>query len=355
MKEQHMVVIGGDSHKRTHTFVAVDELGRRLSEKTVPATTDGHLAALAWAGQWNERRWALEDCRHLTRRLEADLLRAGDAVVRVPPKMMAAERRATRSPGKSDPIDAEAVARAALRDDDLPVAQLEGEARRVKLLVDHREDLVAERTRMQARLRWHLHELMPELDLAPKALNKFCHLDRVAAALAAVDGTVAAIATELVVRIRDVTVRCNQLEREITAIAKLLVPTLLELPGCGPLTAAKIVGEVAGADRFKSKAAFARWNGTAPIPVWTGSERFRLSRSGNRQVNAALHRIAITQWRGVGQGRPFIEARMATGKTKTAAIRLLRRRLSDEVLRRLLIDHADAVSTDRTDVLPIAA
>lgn len=123
---------------------------------------------MAWAGQWHERRWALEDCRHLTRRLEGDLLRAGEAIVRVPPKMMAAERRGTRSPGKSDPIDAEAVARAALRDDDLPVARLEGEAQQVKLLVDHREDLVAERTRMQARLRWHLHELMPELDLAPK-------------------------------------------------------------------------------------------------------------------------------------------------------------------------------------------
>jgi len=350
-----MVVIGGDSHKRTHTFVAVDEVGRRVAEKTVPATTDGHLAALAWAGQWSDRRWALEDCRHLTRRLEGDLLRAGEAIVRVPPKMMAAERRGTRSPGKSDPIDAEAVARAALRDDDLPVARLEGEARKVKLLVDHREDLVAERTRMQARLRWHLHELMPELDLAPKALNKFCHLDRVAVALAGFDGAVASIAGELVERIRDLTVRCNQLEREITAIVKVLVPTLLELPGCGPLTAAKIVGEVAGADRFKTKAAFARWNGTAPIPVWTGSEKFRLSRGGNRQVNAALHRIAITQWRGVGPGRAFIEARMAAGKTKTAAIRLLRRRLSDEVLRRLLIDHAATSCGGQESALPIAA
>jgi transposase len=183
---------------------------------------------------------------------------------------------------------------------------------------------------------------MPELDLAPKALNKFCHLDRVATELANVDGTVAAIAAELVERVRELTVRCNQLEREITAIVKRIAANLLELPGCGPLSAAKIVGEVAGADRFKSKAAFARWNGTAPIPVWTGSERFRLSRSGNRQVNAALHRIAITQWRGVGPGRAFIEERIANGKTKTAAIRLLRRRLSDEVLRRLLIDEQRA-------------
>jgi transposase len=347
-----MVIIGGDSHKRTHTFVALDQVGRRLGQKTVPATTDGHFVALTWAQQWDERRWALEDCRHLTRRLEGDLLRAGEPIVRVPPKMMAAERRGTRSPGKSDPIDAEAVARAALRDPDLPVARLEGETRRVKLLVDHREDLVAERTRMQARVRWHLHELMPELDLAPKALGRFRHLNRVAAELENIDGTIAEIARELIDRIRELTVRCNELEREIKTIIRTLVPTLLELSGCGPLTAAKIVGESAGADRFKSRSAFARWNGTAPIPAWTGSERFRLSRSGNRQVNAALHRIAITQWRGVGPGRAFIEARMAKGKTKTAAIRLLRRRLSDEVLRRLRID--EAARSHHPDKRPLA-
>ena len=114
----------------------------------------------------------------------------------------------------------------------------ESDYRRVKVLIDHREDLVAERTRMQARLRWHLHELMPELDLAPKALNKFRHLDRVAAELANCDCVVAAIAAELVERIRELTVRCNQLEREIAAVVTRIAPTLLDLPGCGVLSAA---------------------------------------------------------------------------------------------------------------------
>jgi transposase len=117
---------------------------------------------------------------------------------------------------------------------------------------------------------------------------------------------------------------------------------LLSLPGCGALSAAKIVGETAGATRFKSRAAFARWNGTAPIPVWSGNKtRHRLTRGGNRQINAALHRIAITQLRGVGVvGREYLERRMSAGDTKTEAIRLLRRRLSDEVFRRLLADEA---------------
>jgi transposase len=167
-----MVIIGVDSHKRTHTFVAVDELGRKLAERTLPATTDGHLEALEWAERWPERRWALEDCRHLTRRLESDLLAGGEAVLRVSTRLMAAERRGDRETGKSDPIDALAVARAALREPNLPVARLDGPARDLKLLVDHREDLLRERVRMQARLRWHLHELFPGMTLASRSLRR---------------------------------------------------------------------------------------------------------------------------------------------------------------------------------------
>ncbi len=334
-----MITIGGDSHKRTHIFVAVDEVGRKVAETTVTATTDGHLEALSWAAKWPSRTWALEDCRHLTRRLENDLLRVGEAVLRVPPRLMAGERRSAREVGKSDPIDAMSVARAALREPELPVARLDGEARQVKLLVDHRDDLVAERTRMQSRLRWHLHELMPEHIITRSALKRTVVLDDLGRRLSAVGGPVARIAAELVGRIRELTRRANELEREITLIVRRLAPSLLELPGCGVLSAAKIVAETAGVDRFRSNAAYARWNGTAPIPVWTGSERFRLSRGGNRQVNAAVHRIAITQWRGIGPGREYMLRRIERGDTKTSAIRALRRHLSDEVFRRLRLDH----------------
>jgi transposase len=92
-----VVTIGVDSHKRTHTLVAVDDVGKKLAERTLAATSEGHLDALAWAERWPERRWAIEDCRHLTRRLESDLLAAGEAVLRVPPRLMAAERRAAGS------------------------------------------------------------------------------------------------------------------------------------------------------------------------------------------------------------------------------------------------------------------
>src|SRR4029453_1474324 len=116
------VVVGVDAHKRTHTLVAVDQVGRKLAERTVAATSDGHLQVVRWAAQWPQPQvtFALEDCRHLTRRLEADLLRAGHRVVRVPTRLMATARRSGRQPGKSDPIDALAVAQAALREPDLP-------------------------------------------------------------------------------------------------------------------------------------------------------------------------------------------------------------------------------------------
>jgi transposase len=144
-----MVIIGIDAHKRSHTLVVCDEQGRRLAERTTGTSSADHLALVAWAAQLGQARvWAVEDCRHLSRRLERDLLGAGERIVRVPPKLMAHARDAARSYGKSDAIDALAVARAALREPSLPLARLDGVERELRLLTDHREDLVCERTRV---------------------------------------------------------------------------------------------------------------------------------------------------------------------------------------------------------------
>ncbi|MFP5341651.1 MAG: IS110 family transposase [Candidatus Limnocylindria bacterium] len=335
-----MVVIGVDSHKRTHTVVASDGTGRKLAEKTVVATSAGHLELVRWANRFSDRSWALEDCRHLSRRLSTDLLVAGERVVRVPPKLMAGARRSSREPGKSDPIDALAVARAALRED-LPAATLDGPEREVRLLVDHREDLVAERTRAQNRLRWHLHELDPGHEPVARSLDRAVVLDGLERDLATAPGTVGRIARELVGRIRALTAAINELGREIARLVADLAPSLLALVGCGPLTAAKLIGETAGIGRFHSKAAFARHNGSAPLPVWSSNtERHRLSRTGNRQLNVALHRIAITQLQREGPGRAYLEHRRTMGDTKPEAIRALRRRISDEVFRRMRHDEA---------------
>lgn len=348
-----MVVIGVDSHKRTHTAVAVNEAGRQLAEKTTPTSAAGHLALLRWARRWRLRTWALEDCRHLTRRLEADLLRAGETVRRVPPKLMAGARRSAREPGKSDPIDALSVARAALREPDLPTASLDGFERELRLLVDHREDLLADRTRHQERLRWYLVELgIAEPPL--RSLDRWIVLDRLDHELVGRGEPVVRFARDLLARIRELTVAVNALERELERIVPQVAPSLLALPGCGPLTAAKLVGQTGGIGRFHSKAAFARHNGTAPVPVWSGNTvRHRLDRGGDRQINVGLHRITVTQLQRPGPGRDYIAKRMADGDTKTEAIRALRRRISDEVFRRMRQDEA-ARAASFTALAPVA-
>jgi transposase len=337
-----MVTVGGDCHKKTHTFAAVEESGREIAHLTVAATQAGHLKGRRWAAQWEDRRWALEDCRPFTRRLEKELLGAGEAVLRVSPRLMAEARRVGRQRGKSDPIDALAVARAALKEPDLPVAQLDGPSREVKLLLDHHDDLVAERTRSENRLREHLFELEPEFEIPARALSRLVWLRRVKRHLNSRTGTVAMLARELTSSVHALSVSISALERELGKRVRALVPNLLAMVGCGVLSAARILAETADVTRFRSKAAYARFNGTAPIPVSSGNmTRFRLNRGGNRQMNAALHRIAITQIRMEGSaGHAYYQRRLANHDQPTDARRALKRQLSDEAFRCLLRDHA---------------
>lgn len=354
-----MVVVGTDVHKRTHTFVAVDAAGCKLAEVTVKATPSGHDKAIRWARERfgaELEKWAIEDCRHLSARLEIDLLEAGEPVVRVPPKMMAEQRRIARTRGKSDPIDALAVARAALREPDLPVASHDEASRELKLLVDRREDLVGERTRMMNRLRWHLHRIAPgepAADPKPKALKQANTREALAAWLGDKPGIDARLARDILTDIDRVTPVINDLEREITQAVSARAPQLLEVAGCGALTAAKIVGETAGVARFAHEAKYAMHAGVAPIPVWSGRTkgRVRMSKSGNRQLNTALHRIAVTQLQRPGLGRTYYDKRLAAGDSTTEALRCLKRRLARTVYNTL----KNNPSTTAETALPAAA
>jgi len=334
-----MVVIGADVHKRTHTFVAVDEVGKQVGQITVRADSAGHLKALRWARLQfpQDKMWGIEDCRHLSARLERDLLTAGEKVVRVPPKLMAQSRASARTRGKSDPIDALAVARAVLREPDLPVAAHDQTSRELKLLVDRREDLVADRTRMMNRLRWHLHELDPHLDPPKASLDRAKTRQELTEQLQRFDGLVAELARDILADIDRSTAMINALERRISHRVDEQGAALIGLPGCGALTAAKIIGETAGVARFRSEACFARHAGVAPVPVWSGNTagRVRMSRAGNRQLNTALHRIAITQLRLNGDGLRYYRKRIMAGDSKTEALRCLKRRLARVVFKTL--------------------
>jgi transposase len=348
-----VIVIGIDPHMQTHTAVAVDgATGQVLAEVTVKARTPGFERLVDWARSLDdERRFAVEDGRHVSGALERHLISRGERSVRVAPRMMGESRRADRVRGKSDPIDAAAVARAALSHPDLPVATLAGPEREIGLLASHRESLVNERTDRICKLRWLLHDIDPELAPPLRSLDRFRTLDRLAETLRAMEPSVQVrICSELVARCREITVRANELEREISCLVRAHAPALLEIPGCGSLTAAKIVAETAQIGRFPSEGHFARYAGTAPVPASSGAtHRHRFNRRGNRQLNVALHRIAVTQLRMHEPAKDYVAKKRSEGKSKTEAIRCLKRCLSRVVFKTL------TSMTQPTDRLTAAA
>jgi transposase len=350
-----MIVIGADTHKATHTCAAVDGgSGQFVGELTASARKPGFTELLAWGRELDaERLWAIEDCRHVSGALERFLVAAGERVVRVPPKLMGESRRGERSAGKSDPIDALAVARAALREgpETLPAAHLDEGALELKLLLDHRENLVRARSADQQRLRWHLHDLWPELEIPTGGLDRSVWLDRLARKLSRVEQSARVrIARELVAEIRRRVRQAGELEAEIAARVEERAPQLLELKGCGVLIAAKLIAETAGAKRLGSDAKFARLAGVAPIPASSGAHtRYRLDRGGNRQLNCALHRIAVCQGRVHPPAREFLARKQAEGKSRREALRCLKRHLARRVWRLLIDSEIDQSSSNPVD------
>jgi transposase len=333
------MVVGIDPHKNTHTAAVVDGVtGEQVGVLTVKARPAGHERLLAWARSLHgDLLFAVEDCRHVSGGLQRFLLARGERVVAVPPKLMAGARRGARTRGKSDPIDARAVATAALRHPDLPPAHLAGAERDVRLVLDHREDLVGERTRLQNRLRWHLHDLDPDFSVPTGGFDRYVWLDRTERHLQAMAQTVQIrIALHEVRRIRELTREANTLQRELTTLVRLLAPELLAIPGCAELTAAKLLGETGGIHRFRSEAAFAMHAGVGPLEVSSGErQRHRLNRSGNRQLNAALHRIAVTQKRVHRPAQAFLERKRTEGQGNREALRCLKRHLARTVYKTL--------------------
>jgi transposase len=331
-----MIVIGADTHKGSHALAAVDEgTGRVRGSREIKADDEGHVAAVRWArGLDAERVWAIEDCRHVSRRLEQALLAAGERVVRVAPHRMGASRKGEREPGKSDEIDALAVARAVVKDgvERFPVAYLNEQAIEIRLLADHRQDLIAERTRTVNRLRWHLLDLCPELERSIKrgALNQSRVLDRVDRALRKLPaGARGRIAREQISQIRGLNRQVEQLQAELAELVKAHRPQLLAEQGCGALVAAILIGHTAGVKQFHKHSSFGLQTGTAPIPCSSGQRtQHRLNRGGDRQLNHALHIIAITRAQRDPTTKAYLARKEAEGKTTKGAIRSLKRHLA---------------------------
>jgi transposase len=336
-----MVVIGLDPHKASHMLAAViPATGIVAGTHEAASSIEGMERALLWGRQLDaERVWAIEDCRHVSGRIERLLVARGETVVRVAPKLMAGVRRSARERGKSDVIDATAVARAAVREgvECLPAARLDEQALEIRLLLDYHDDLVADRSDTQRRLRWHLHDLFGDLGIPLGGLDRSVWLDKFARKLSREPQTARVrIAREQIRDIKDKTRRIRALVAELETLVGAYAPQLLAEVGCGPLTAAKLIGEIAGADRFTTDAQLARTAGVAPVPVSSGrSDRRRLDRGGNRQLNLALHRLAVNKARLDPVTASYLQRKQAEGKSRLEALRCLKRHLARRIFRLL--------------------
>ena len=327
-----MVTIGIDPHKQTHTAVAVNDLGVEVANRTVPARPTGNGQLVEWARALDpERVWVIEDVRNVSGSLERFLIDRGETVVRLAAQLTAGARQGARTRGKSDPIDALAVARAALREgvENLPTARLAGPEREIRQLAMYRERLLDMRTRLSNELRWQLHDLSPDWEIPAKAFTQPGWQTQITNRLARAEQTTqVVVARDMIRRIRELSRATKDLYEKIDALVSQVAPQLLAEPGIGVLLAAKFIGEIAGIDRFTTDSQLARLAGCAPIPVSSGrSDRHRLDPGGNRRLNSAFYMLAIIRIRVDPRTAVYLARQRANGKTQKEAIRNLKRHL----------------------------
>jgi len=337
-----MTTIGIDTHKATLAACAVDELGRPLEERTFANDPAGHRALAVWAEAVAPAgRIGLEGSAGFGAATARFLLAAGRVVREVPPQLSHRERRRTRRAGKSDPGDALAIARVTARELDLPPVRGADATREMALLVAAREDLVAEATRVRNRLHADLVVLVPGYGASAANLVAARNRESAGRLLRPLRGLQAELARDRLARLGRLTSEAKALELRLGGL--VADHPLRRLPGAGVLVTAKLIGEAGDVRRFRSADAFAMLAGVAPIPASSGqTQRLRLNRGGNRQLNRALYVIALVQAWHHPPAQAFIARKRAEGKTWREALRALKRHLARVVFRLLTTPAAEA-------------
>jgi len=335
-----MRAIGIDTHKDSLAACAVDELGRVLAEASFANDPGGHAALGRWANAAAPgARLGFEGSSSYGAAAARALDLAGFAVCEVPPQLSRRERSRTRRAGKSDPGDALAIARVTAREASLPPIRRVDPTTELALLMEARGDLVAEATRVRNRLHADLVVLVPGYSGRIANLVAERHLVRAGRALRGRPGVHAELARERLAQLRRLGVRIRGLACRIERL--VAGHPLLRVPGIGELTAAALIAESGDVGRFRSADAFAMLAGVAPIPASSGQvQRMRLNRGGNRQLNRAIHTIAIVQSRVSPLAKAFIARKVAEGRSWKDAIRSLKRHLA-RIVFRLLLEGAD--------------
>jgi len=337
-----MTAIGIDSHKATLAACAIDELGAAVDERTFPNDPGGHRDLAAWVHRVApDGVVGVEGSASYGAAAARSLLSDGLRVREVPPQLSRRERIRTRRAGKSDPGDALAIARVTAREVALPPVRVADRTSEIRLLMEAREDVVVEATRVRNRLHADLVVLLPGYQAIAKHLVAEHHRRAIAGHLRGVAGVQAELARGRLARLRVL----DREARALQARAAQLVGAhpLLALPGVGVLTAARLIAETGDIRRFRSADAFAMLAGVAPIPASSGQvQRMRLNRGGNRQLNRALHTIATVQAIHHPPAREYLARKVAEHKSEREAIRALKRQIVRTVFR-LLREGADGI------------
>ena len=330
-----MGVVGIDTHKATLAACAIDEIGQVLAERTFPNEPGGFEGLLIWLGELGDiSRIGLEGSAGYGAAAARFLLAAGLPAVEVPPQLSHRERLRTRRAGKSDPGDALAIARVVLRDPELPPVRTADASRELKLLVEARDDLAAEATRVRNRLHADLVVIAPGYSAVAANLVAEKHRRAASRLLRRMPGVQAELARGRLARLAQLATEIRELDRRIES--RVADHPLRQLWGAGPLVTAKLVGEIGDISRFRSADAFAMLAGVAPIPASSGqTSRMRLNRGGNRQINRALHGIVLAQVRTYQPAKEFVARKRAEGKSWREALRALKRHLARIVFRLL--------------------
>jgi transposase len=336
-------VIGIDPHSRVHVAAAVDEHGRCVSRCEVGASPEQLTRLLDWIDGLDAVKIAVEGSKGYGLPLARLLVDAGHLVVDVSSNLTANERKRSRRPGKDDEGDAVAIARVALREPDLQTMNEAHLNADLKLLVDARDQLVQEEARVRNRLHALLLVMSPGYQAITGPLNSrpaFARARSLALKARKTDPMRAKLALAAVRRLNGIRDDVADLEVDIHAeLARRRPEHLLAIPGVGPLVAAKILGEVRDIRHYASPAALAAHAGTAPVPASSGNtQRHRLARGGNRQLNRALFTIALVQARWHPDARTYLARKRSEGKTAAEARRCLKRHLANVVYRALIAD-----------------
>ncbi|MFG1928952.1 IS110 family transposase [Cryptosporangium sp. NPDC048952] len=334
-----MITIGIDPHKSSLTAVALDATGQQLAHRRIAVNAAAYDTLIGWAAAWPLRRFAVEGASGLGRGIAQLLAAAGENVVDVPATLAARARLLdTGGVRKTDAADAASVAHAAMRKQLRPVIA-EDHHTRLRLLSERRDDLARERVRLLNRLHVLLRDLIPGGAATDLTAPKAAEMLRQVRPLTATDHCRRDLARELLADLRHLDRSLKSNETQTRRVLTETHSTITELRGVGPVIAGKILGHVGDVTRFPTADHFASYAGTSPLEASSGERRrHRLNPTGNRQLNTALHTIAVCQARDPGPGRVYYQRKLSEGRTSAEARRALKRRLTNVLYRRLVQD-----------------